>query len=96
MGICKFTARFLAFSNKISTVQKIVLSSSRELGQGLKALRSRPRTSKCVLEAKDVLKDSTSAKGLLLNKMFTTALALLLLMKFFPNTKFFAPKLETF
>ena len=31
-GIRKFSARFLAFSNKISTVQKIVLSSSR--GQG--------------------------------------------------------------
>ena len=60
----KFSARFLAFSNKISTVQKIVLSSSRGQGnfRGLEALR--PRTSKCViedvLEAKDVLKDSTS------------------------------------
>ena len=39
---------------------KIVLSSSRGQGnfQGPEALR--PRTSKCVLEAKDVLEDSTS------------------------------------
>ena len=51
----KFSARFLAFSNLILTVQKTVLSSSR----GLEA--SRPRTSKCVLEAKDVLEDYTSA-----------------------------------
>ena len=53
-------------SNKISTVQKIVLSSSRGQGnfQGLEASRPRPRASKCVLEdvleAKDVLEDSTS------------------------------------
>ena len=54
---------------KISTIQKIVLSSSRRQGnfRGLEASRprpraspSRPRTSKCVLEAKEVLKDSTS------------------------------------
>ena len=56
-----FSARFLAFSNEISTVQKIVLSWSREQGnfRGLVAsrprprtwpTRSRPRTSKCVLE----------------------------------------------
>ena len=40
---------------------KIVLSWCRGQGnfRGLEA--SRPRTSKCVLEAKDVLKDSTSA-----------------------------------
>ena len=42
-GVCKFSARFLAFSNEISTVQKIVLSSSQ--GQGnfrvLEASRSR-------------------------------------------------------
>ena len=48
--------------HKILTIQKIVLSSSR--GQAnfrrLKASRPRPRTSKCVLEAKDVLEDSTS------------------------------------
>ena len=46
---------------KILTIQKIVLSSS--LGQanfrGLEASRPRPRTSKCVLEAKDVHEDST-------------------------------------
>ena len=61
-GIRKFSARFLAFSNKISTIQKIVLSSSRGQGNfgGLEASRPRPRTSKCVLEAKDVLEDSTS------------------------------------
>ena len=62
----KISASFLAFSNKISTVQKIVLSSSRGQGnfRGLEASRPRPRTSKCVLEdvleAKDVLEDSTS------------------------------------
>ena len=44
--ICKFSARFLAYSNKISTIQKIVLSSSRGQGsfRGPKALRPRPRT----------------------------------------------------
>ena len=54
-GLHKFFARFLALSNKISTVQKILLSSSRGQGnfRGLEA--SRPRTSKSVLEAKDVL-----------------------------------------
>ena len=63
-GLCKFSARFLAFFNKISTVQKIALSSSRGQGnfRGLEALR--PRTSKCVLEdvlaAKAVFEDSTS------------------------------------
>ena len=65
-GLRKFSARFLALSNKISTVQKIVLSSSRGQGnfRGLEASRPRPRTSNCVLEdvlkAKDVLEDSTS------------------------------------
>ena len=53
-GLRKFSARFLAFSNKISTVQKIVLSSSRGQGnfRGLEASRpriqnlsSKPRTS---------------------------------------------------
>ena len=64
-GLRKFSARFLALSNKISTVKKIVLSLSHGQGnfQGLEA--SRPRTSKSVLEdvldAKDVLEDSTSA-----------------------------------
>ena len=59
----KFSARFLALSNKISTVQKIVLSSSRGQGnfRGLEA--SRPRTSKSVLKAKD----STSDHMLFLN-----------------------------
>ena len=46
---------------KILTIQKIVLSSSRKQGnfRGPEASRPRPRTSKCVLEAKDVFKDST-------------------------------------
>ena len=52
---------------KILTIQKLVLSSSRGQAnfRGLEASRPRPRTSKCVLEdvleAKDVLEDSTSA-----------------------------------
>ena len=53
--------------HKILTIQKIALSSSRGQAnfRGLKASRprtwpSRPRTSKCVLQAKDVLEDSTS------------------------------------
>ena len=63
-GLCRFSARFLAFSDEISTVQKIVLSSSRGQAkfQGLEA--SRPRTSKCVLEAKYALVDSTSGNYL--------------------------------
>ena len=61
--------------HKILTIQKIVLSSSRRQAnfRGLEASRPRtspsrprPRTSKCVLEdvleAKDVLEDSTSVK----------------------------------
>ena len=48
---------------------KIVLSSSRgpDNFRGLEASRPkpRPRTSKCVLEAKDVLEDSTSARAFL-------------------------------
>ena len=62
-SVRNFSARFLSFSNEISTVQKIVLSSSRGQGnfRGIEASRPRPRTSKCVLEAKDILKDSTSA-----------------------------------
>ena len=63
-GIRKFSTRFLAFPTKTSTVQKIVLSSSREQGnfRGLKGSRPRPkpRTSKCVLEVKYVLEDFTS------------------------------------
>ena len=57
--------------HKILTIQKIVLSSSRGQAnfRGLEA--SRPRTSKCVLEdvleAKDVLEDSTSVFGLCLS-----------------------------
>ena len=48
--------------HKILTFQKILLSSSRGQAnfRGLEASRPRPRTSKCVLEAKDVLEDSTS------------------------------------
>ena len=69
-GLRKFSARFLAFSNKISTVQKTVLSSSRGQGnfRGLGA--SRPRTSKCVLE--DVLEDSTSGKSYFIPQVETT------------------------
>ena len=42
----KFSARCLAFSNEASTVQKIVLYSSRGQGnfRGLEASRPRPRT----------------------------------------------------
>ena len=39
---------------------KIVLSSCRGQGNFRELEASRPRTSKCVLEAKDVLEDSTS------------------------------------
>ena len=62
-GLRKFSARFLAFSKKISSVQKIVLSLSRWQGnfRGPKASRPRPRTLKCVLEdvfeAKDVFEN---------------------------------------
>ena len=54
-----FQKIFQAF-HKILTIQKILLSSSRGQAnfRGLEA--SRPRTSKYVLEAKDVLEDSTS------------------------------------
>ena len=49
-GLCRFSARFLAFSNDQRNFNgsKIVLSSSRGQGKfrGLEA--SRPRTSKCV------------------------------------------------
>ena len=51
--------------HKILTIQKIVLSSSRGQANFRRLEASRPRTSKCVLEdvleAKDVLEDSTSA-----------------------------------
>ena len=48
--------------HKILTIQKILLSSSRGQAnfRGLEASSPRPRTSKCVLEAKDVLEDSIS------------------------------------
>ena len=48
--------------HKILTIQKILLSSSRGQAnfRGLEASRPRSRTSKCVLEAKNVLEDSTS------------------------------------
>ena len=54
--------------HKILTIQKILLSSSRGQAnfRGLEASRPRPRTSTSVLEdvleAKDVLEDSTSVK----------------------------------
>ena len=56
-----FTKIFQAL-HKILTNQKIALSSSRGQAnfRGLEASRPRPRTSKCVLEAKNVLEDSTS------------------------------------
>ena len=45
-GLRKFSARFLAFSRKTLTIQKIVLSSSRGQGnfRGLEASRLRPST----------------------------------------------------
>ena len=58
--------KFFQVLHKILTIQKIVLSSSRGQAnfRGLEASRPRPRTSKYVLEdileAKDVLEDSTS------------------------------------
>ena len=54
-GVHKFSARFLAFSNEISTVQKIVLSSSRGQAnfRGLEASRPRPRTWGFEAKAKD-------------------------------------------
>ena len=64
-----FPRVFWRFPTKFQRL-KIVLSSSRGQGNflGLEASRPRPRTSKCVLEdileAKDVLEDSTSAFSL--------------------------------
>ena len=46
--------------HKILTIQKILLSSSRGQANFRGRDASRPRTSKCVLEVKDVLEDSTS------------------------------------
>ena len=64
-GLPKFSARFLALSNKISTVKKIVLSSIQGQGnfRGLETSRPRPRprTLKSVLEANNVFEDSTYA-----------------------------------
>ena len=63
--------------HKILTFQKIVLSSSRGQAnfRGLEASRPRPRTSKSVLEdvleAKDVLEDSTSVKLLVHNFIYS-------------------------
>ena len=53
--------------HKILTIQKIMLSSSRGQAnfRGLEVSWPRPRTSKCVLEAKDVLEDSTSGSYIL-------------------------------
>ena len=58
-----FQKIFQALHN-ILTIQKILLSSSRGQAnfRGLEASRPRPRTSKSVLEAKDVIEDSTSDK----------------------------------
>ena len=62
--------KFFQALHKILTFQKIVLSLSRGQAnfRGLEVSRPRPRTSKSVLEdvleAKDVLEDSTSAAGI--------------------------------
>ena len=54
-GVRIFSARFLGFSNEISAVQKIVLSSSRGQGnfRGLEASRPRPKPRTWGFEAKD-------------------------------------------
>ena len=68
-----FSKKFFKRSTKFFTIQKLVLSSSRGQAnfRGLEASRPRPRTSNCVLEdvleAKDVLEDSTSGFWLSLN-----------------------------
>ena len=49
-GLHKISAKFLAFSNKILMIQKIVLFSRREQGNFRGFVASRPRTSKCVLD----------------------------------------------
>ena len=76
----KFSAWFLAFFNKILTLQKVVLSSSRGQSNfwGLEA--SRPRTSKCILEAKNVLNDSTSVGGISIGREAVLPLPLAPLM----------------
>ena len=54
------------FSNNLQNFNTLkntaVLSRGQGNFRGLKALRPRPRTSICLLEAKDVLEDSTSAE----------------------------------
>ena len=59
----KFSKKFFNRSTKFLTpaIQKILLSSSRGQANFRELEASRPRTSKCVLQAKDVLEDSTSA-----------------------------------
>ena len=56
-----FKIIFQAIS-KILTIQKMVLSTSRgqDNFQGFEASSPRPRTSNCVLEAKNVFENSTS------------------------------------
>ena len=67
--LASFLQCFRRFSTNFQLFKKIVLSSSRGQGnfRGLEASRPRPRTSKCVLEdvleAKDVLEDSTSVNN---------------------------------
>ena len=58
-GVRKFSARFLVFYNKISTVKKIVLSSSRGQGnfRGPKASRPWPRPRTGGFEANAKAKD---------------------------------------
>ena len=84
-GLRKFSARFLALSNKISTVQKIVLSSSRGQGnfQGLEA--SRPRTSKSVLDYVLEAMDASRTPPLLIPPAinFNNTFLILLSFKFF-------------
>ena len=63
----KFPARFLVFSNKISLVQKIVLSSSRRQDNFCRLEASRPRTSKCVLEYSTSDKDQQKQKQISYN-----------------------------
>ena len=65
-GLHKFSARFLAFSNKISRSKNSAVLDPRTNFRELEA--SRPRTSKCVLEAKkNLLEDSSS--GIYFNKL---------------------------
>ena len=65
-GLRKFFGRFLALSNEILTIQKRVLSSSREQGnfRGLEASRPRPRISKRVLEISTSANDASQCDRL--------------------------------